>query len=373
MAGRGVDITLGEGVRDLGGLAVVGTERHESRRIDNQLRGRAGRQGDPGSTRFYLSLEDELMKRFVGPTVAKMLERFGLEGDEPLEHRWVTRTIEQAQTKVEGMNFDYRKHLVEYDDVLAKQREIVYEDRNRILRGEDVRDIMMDLIHDELREQVSTHCPGPHADEWDTTALYNAISTIMPMPRDVRPEDFEQYAQEELVDVLAQIADEGYAERERALGNEVVRAWERRVLLVTMSGLWIHHVDAMDELRENALLAAYAQQDPLVKYKRDAFEMFQEFQVIFRKNVVYQIYHVLFQPTAPLILEETGIAVEQKPRAAVAAGAGAGVEKTARQASQHSKRDGGRATRARAGGKIGRNDPCYCGSGKKYKFCHGRA
>ena len=181
MAGRGVDIILGEGVTELGGLAVIGTERHESRRIDNQLRGRSGRQGDPGFSRFYLSLEDELMSRFVGPRVKTILERFGMDGDEPLEHKLVTRTIEQAQTKVEGMNFDYRKHLVEYDDVLAKQRSIIYEDRNRILRGEDVRDIIMQLIEEEMAELVDSNCAGPHSEEWDTVNLYNSIGTIMPL------------------------------------------------------------------------------------------------------------------------------------------------------------------------------------------------
>ncbi|MDQ2745261.1 MAG: preprotein translocase subunit SecA [Chloroflexota bacterium] len=366
MAGRGVDIVLGEGVTDLGGLVILGTERHESRRIDNQLRGRSGRQGDPGVSRFYLSLEDELMSRFVGPRVKSLLEKFGMDGDEPLEHKLVTRTIEQAQTKVEGMNFDYRKHLVEYDDVLAKQRSIIYEDRGRILRGEDVRDIMTQLINDEVAELVDSNCPGHHADEWDTVALYNAMGTVMPMPPDLTPEYMTTLSQDELTDVLADAAEAAYHEREQALGDEVVRAWERRVLLITMSGLWIHHVDAMDEMREAALLHAFGQQDPLVVYKRQAFDMFQQFQVLFRKNVVYQIYHVLWQPTARLILQETSIAGQIAPDEGDASTA-----KTAREAATHSKRAKGR-DKVLAGGKIGRNDPCYCGSGKKFKYCHGR-
>ncbi|HZS94539.1 MAG TPA: SEC-C metal-binding domain-containing protein, partial [Chloroflexota bacterium] len=367
MAGRGVDIILGEGVTDVGGLAVIGTERHESRRIDNQLRGRSGRQGDPGVSRFYLSLEDELMQRFVGPRVKGLLERFGIEGDEPLEHNLVTRTIEQAQTKVEGLNFDYRKHLVEYDDVLAKQRSIVYEDRGRILRGENVRDIVIGLIEDEIAELVDSNCVGPHSEEWDTQALYNSLGSIFPLPNDLTPESMTMFSEDELADHLMSVAEEAYEERERALGDEVVRAWERRVLLVTMSGLWINHVDAMDELREAAMLQAIGQQDPLVAYKRQGFAMFGEFQTIFRKNVVYQIYHLLFQPTAALILQEN------EPQAAPrTSGSGKGaVEKTARQAASHSKRARGKE-KVLAGGKIGRNDPCYCGSGKKYKHCHGR-
>jgi preprotein translocase subunit SecA len=372
MAGRGVDILLGEGVRELGGLAVLGTERHESRRIDNQLRGRSGRQGDPGYSRFYLSLEDELMRRFVGPRVKTILERFGMDGDEPLEHKLVTRTIEQAQTKVEGMNFDYRKHLVEYDDVLAKQRSIVYEDRNRILRGEDVRDIMMQLIEEEIAELVDANCAAPHSDEWDTLNLYNAVGTIMPLPADLTPERMKDFSQDELADVLMDAAHRTYEEREGALGEDVVRAWERRVLLVTLSGLWIHHVDAMDELREAALLQAFGQQDPLVAYKRQAFDMFTQFQAVFRQNVVHQIYHVLFQPTAALILEEAQIAPAAPPNGnGRHAENGKETEGTARRAASHSKRSKTPAKVA-AGGKIGRNEPCYCGSGKKYKHCHGR-
>jgi preprotein translocase subunit SecA len=368
MAGRGVDIILGEGVTDLGGLAVIGTERHESRRIDNQLRGRAGRQGDPGYSRFYLSLEDELMSRFVGPKVKSLLERFGMDSDEALEHRMVSRTIEQAQTKVEGMNFDYRKHLVEYDDVLAKQREIVYADRSRILHGENVRDIVNGLIADEIAELVDAHCPGVHQDEWDTTSLYNAVSSIFRLPRDLTPESMENYSQDELTDTLVEAAEAAYAEREHALGDDVVRAWERRILLVTMSGLWIHHVDAMDELREAAMLQAIGQQDPLVAYKRQAYEMFQQFQVIFRKNVVYQIFHVLFDPNASLILMETRI-VGDAPAETHASAQSAQLDRTAHEVAVHSKRSKGR--KPTAPGKIGRNDPCFCGSGKKYKHCHG--
>jgi len=370
MAGRGVDILLGEGVAELGGLAVIGTERHESRRIDNQLRGRAGRQGDPGYSRFYLSLEDELMSRFVGPKVKTMLERFGMDGDEPLEHKLVTRTIEQAQTKVEGMNFDFRKHLVEYDDVLAKQRELIYDDRNRILRGENVRDIVMRLVEEEIADLVDANCPGVHSEEWDTIALYNAVRTIMPLPPEFTPDSLQTMAQDELTDSLIEAADLAYAERETALGDEVVRAWERRVLLVTLSGLWIHHVDAMDELREAAMLQAFGQQDPLVVYKRQSFDMFQQFQVIFRKNVVYQMYHVLYQPTAALILHETESQPEPEPVAAAATPQALGV---AHQAADHAKRERQKELRPQGKAKIGRNEPCYCGSGKKYKQCHGRS
>jgi preprotein translocase subunit SecA len=368
MAGRGVDIILGEGVKGVGGLAVVGTERHESRRMDNQLRGRAGRQGDPGYSRFYLSLDDELMSRFVGPRVKGILERFGMDGDEPLEHGMVTRTVEQAQTKVEGMNFDYRKHLVEYDDVLAKQRVIIYEERNRILRGEDVRDTMMSLIEQEIAAIVDGTCAGNDSQDWDAVSLYNQIGTIMPLPKDLSPDRMRTLGQDELFDSLTDIAHQQYEEREGVLGEEVVRAWERRVLLVTLSGLWIHHVDAMDELRDAAMLQAFGQQDPLVAYKRQGHDLYDQFQAMFRKNVVHQIYHLLFQPDASMILEETRIVGDEQ----LLNGNGNKPAATAQQAAVHSKRSKARE-KIGVGKKIGRNVPCYCGSGKKYKVCHGRA
>ncbi|MGI8967724.1 MAG: SEC-C metal-binding domain-containing protein, partial [Chloroflexota bacterium] len=269
-----------------------------------------------------------------------------------------------------------------YDDVLAKQRSIVYADRHRILNGEDVRDIVLGLIDDEIAEQVDTNCPGVHSDEWDTVALYNAIGTITPLPPEINPESLAAMSQDEVTDALTDAAHAAYEDRERTLSDEVVRAWERRVLLVTMSGLWIHHVDAMDELREAAMLEAFAQQDPLVQYKRKSFDMFEQFQTMFRKNVVYQIYHILWQPTASLILEESRLdepeaeaAPEphrERPRPVLAGGlaeSGRRAEKTAEAASTHAKR----SKTPTANGKIGRNEPCFCGSGKKYKYCHGRS
>jgi preprotein translocase subunit SecA len=275
------------------------------------------------------------------------------------------------------MNFDYRKHLVEYDDVLAKQREIVYEERNAILRGDDVRDTMMGLIESEIADLVDSFCGADHSDEWDVTSLFNAIRTIMPVPDDLTPEAMESLSQDELSDYLIDVAHAQYEEREASLGEEIVRAWERRVLLVTLSGLWINHVDAMDELREAAMLQAFGQQDPLVAYKRQGFDAYQQFRGIFQKNVVYQIYHILWQPTAGLILQENEPAGQQAPAGSDGSKTdghspnGREAERTARQAAVHSKRQRGRE-KVGVGGKLGRNDPCYCGSGKKFKFCHGR-
>jgi preprotein translocase subunit SecA len=376
MAGRGVDILLGEGVRELGGLAVIGTERHESRRIDNQLRGRAGRQGDPGETRFYVSLEDELMRRFVGPRVKSILERFGMDGDQPLEHGMVSRTIESAQTKVEGFNFDYRKHLVEYDDVLRKQRENVYADRNQILRGEDVRDTVFKLITEEIDQMVNDYCPGVHSEEWNVDDLATAYTSMVERPpADLTPDFLAGMTRDELADYLISNAEQIYAEREQSVGEEVVRAIERNVLLQIISQGWIHHVDAMDELREAAQLHAFSQQDPLIVYKRKAFEMFDEFQSQVRRSMTHNIFHILFQPIE--IHEEGEEEQQAQPPAGQSAPFTSARGKTVR--SQSSPPGGNGRTSAppprRAAvptGKVGRNDPCPCGSGKKYKQCHGR-
>jgi preprotein translocase subunit SecA len=375
MAGRGVDIILGDGVVQLGGLAVIGTERHESRRIDNQLRGRAGRQGDPGETRFFVSLEDELMKRFVGPRVKGILERFGMEGDQPLEHNMVSRTIESAQTKVEGFNFDYRKHLVEYDDVLRKQREIIYAERRSILDGEDVREIVMKLIQDEVDEMVTNFCPGEHSEEWDLDNLVAGYSAVVAQPpSEVTPEFLETMSKEELGEYLLSTAESIYAEREQTVGEEIVRAIERNVLLQIISQGWIHHVDAMDELREAAQLYGFSQQDPLVVYKRKAFDMFDEFQDQVRRSMTHNIFHILFGPIQITSEDGTSMADGDTPPS----GNGNGRRPQPRRQTQAG--NGRRPARRSAAApgqlakvdKVGRNDPCPCGSGKKYKQCHGR-
>ncbi len=391
MAGRGVDIILEDGVVDLGGLAVIGTERHESRRIDNQLRGRAGRQGDPGESRFFVSLEDELMTRFVGPKVKGLLERFGMDDDAPLEHSLVSRTIESAQTKVEGFNFDYRKHLVEYDDVIRKQREIIYEERNAILRGEDVRDLVFKQITEEIEEMVTNSCSGSHSDEWDTDGLLAAFTQMVEKPpADLTGDLLATFSKDELLDYLNDVAEDIYEEREQAVGEEIVRAIERNVLLQIISQGWIHHVDAMDELREGAQLAAFSQQDPLVVYKRKAFEMFDEFQEQVRRSLTHNIYHILFGPITITTDEVEGESFEiggEAPRTSsqsLTTNATNGNRNGVTSTNGSSPNPGKMAAGAKRGpassptrtlnpsGKIGRNEPCPCGSGKKYKLCHGR-
>jgi preprotein translocase subunit SecA len=376
MAGRGVDIILGEGVVELGGLAVIGTERHESRRIDNQLRGRSGRQGDPGESRFFVSLEDELMKRFVGPRVKNILERFGMEGDQPLEHSMVSRTIESAQTKVEGFNFDYRKHLVEYDDVLRKQREIIYAERRSILDGDDVREIVMQLIQEEVDEMIVGACPGNHSDEWDLENLTASFTAMVAQPpKGLTPQHLETMSKDELSEYLLSTAESIYQEREQAVGEEIVRAIERNVLLQIISQGWIHHVDAMDELREAAQLYGFSQQDPLVVYKTKAHEMYDEFQAQVRRSMTHNIFHILFGPIELTNEEGETWQAGGSPAAngngrAPRPAQGARANGNGRRPSRQPATAGGQMARVN---KVGRNDPCPCGSGKKYKQCHGRS
>ncbi len=335
-------------VLDVGGLHIIGTERHEARRIDNQLRGRAGRQGDPGSSRFYVSLEDDLMKRFGGQSIAGLMEKLGLEEDVPLEHSWVNKAIENAQTKVEAYNYDIRKHVVEYDDVMNKQREVVYADRRKVLAQENLRPLIEEWIGDEMERLVTTYLPPQATDEWDHDGLYNQLRQMLPPAVLPAPEEIEETPREELAEQLTEIATGVYAEREAKFGSEPMRALERWLMLSTIDQLWIQHLTAIDDVREGIGLRAYGQRDPLIEYKVEAANMFDNLMAAIRNNVIYRIYHydIQVQPPAP--------ARRQQP-----------------MVTNRDDDEGGRKP-VRAGAKTGRNDPCPCGSGRKYKKCHGR-
>ena len=334
-----------EEVVALGGLHIIGTERHEARRIDNQLRGRAGRQGDPGSSRFYVSLEDELMRRFGGGNIAKLMERFGMEEDVPLEHSWVTKAIENAQTKVEAYNFDIRKHVVEYDDVLNKQREVIYADRRKVLSEENLREMILDWVEQEIAQLVASVTAGEHAEEWDPTALVQAFSGIVPNAGGLTADDLRDLTREEIQARLVEIAEAAYAEKEATLGPEVMRRVERAVLLRVIDSLWIRHLTAIDDLREGIGLRAYGQRDPLVEYKVEAAAMFDQLLATIQHDVSHLIYHVT-------------VVREEQPRPQK--------QMTTNREDTESRRP------VRAGSKVGRNDPCPCGSGRKYKKCCGR-
>ncbi len=334
----------GQEVRDRGGLHIIGTERHEARRIDNQLRGRAGRQGDPGSSRFYLSLQDELMRRFGGNNIADLMSRFGMQENVPIEHDLVTKAIENAQTRVEGHNFDLRKHVVEYDDVVNKQRAIIYSERHKVLSDEDLRSIILKMADEVVDELVTMHTVGNDTADWDLETLANSITALMPTPPEFSPDSLAPLSRDELNEYLKSIANWAYETREVELGADMMRQAEKLVLLNVIDRNWVGHLTAIDELRQGIGLRAYGQRDPLVEYKSEAFKMFQGLLAGIRQEVVHAIFHVALQP-APA------------PR------------RNRRLSTNASENGGARST---LGKKIGRNQPCPCGSGKKYKRCHGR-
>ncbi|MCC6705254.1 MAG: preprotein translocase subunit SecA [Thermomicrobiales bacterium] len=348
MAGRGTDIKLGPGVRDLGGLHIVGTERHESRRIDNQLRGRAGRQGDPGSTRFYVSIEDDLMKRFSSERVGGLMDRLGMDEDIPIEHRVITKSIEGAQTKVEGHNFDIRRHVVQYDDVMNRHRETIYADRRQIVKGDDMSERIAEMIAGEIESIVagSTDERG----EIDYERVFNEYGQIVQSPK-IEVDDIIGLTSEELIDLLDTDADEVYGEVEQRFGEDVMRHVERHVMLSVIDKLWVQHLTEMDDLRDGVGLQAYGQRDPLVVYKTEGFRMFGLLLNHIRHDVVHTIFRVqpavASEPTRTRITDQRTTHLNRESDGA-----------PANQTVQNKR-------------KIGANDPCWCGSGKKYKRCHG--
>jgi preprotein translocase subunit SecA len=356
MAGRGVDILLGEGVVGLGGLHVIGTERHEARRIDNQLRGRAGRQGDPGSSRFYSSLEDDLIRIFASERVAALMTRLGFDDSTPIESGMVTGAITQAQVKVEGRNFDIRKRALEFDDVLNNQRNKIYEDRRRILEKGDVRETILDFLHEEAEALLEANAPSPDPEEWNLDKLAAALGPMLNRP-DLTPASFVDVRnQDELRESVAEIVDQTYESREKELGEELSRVVERWVLLRTIDTHWVEHLTAMEELREGIYLRGYGQQDPLVAYKREAHAFYEEMSARIASGVAQMILRVTVRTAEQAEQAEQGQAQTQT---------NAGGSTTARLS-------GNGRPAAQPNQKLGRNDPCWCGSGKKFKKCHGR-
>ena len=276
MAGRGTDITLGEGVPELGGLAILGTERHESRRIDNQLRGRAGRQGDPGSSQFFLSLEDDLMRIFGADNISGIMDKLGMEEDEPIEHSLITKSIERAQKKVEDHNYNIRKYILEYDDVMNQQREVLYEQRRRILRNESLRDTINEMIDKLVTEAVDTYADEKlYPEEWDYEGLHKHLSQYFLTSELMSAEEMEEYTRQELDERLHEIAHSEYQDRVDLLGEAMFSQLEKAIMLRVVDSKWMEHLDNMDMLREGIGLRAYGQKNPLVEYKFEAYDMFQ--------------------------------------------------------------------------------------------------
>ena len=352
MAGRGTDIKLGPGVREAGGLHIIGTERHEARRIDNQLRGRAGRQGDPGSSQFYVSLEDDLMKRFGSERISKMMERLGMEEDVPIEHGVITKSIENAQVKVEGHNFDLRKHVVQYDDIMNMHREVIYADRKRLVQGEDIQERVWEMVEREIEKMVDANMGDGKDLERYNDRIFEAYKGLVPMT-EVTQDDIASFERSDLVDFLIEDAEAGYDQVEERFGPEVMRRVERHVMLTVIDKLWVAHLTEMDELREGVGLQAYAQKDPLVVYKTQGYDFFQQLLANIQHDVVHTIFRV--QPAVAQQPVRTQV-TDESDQAPTAPG---------------EPDENGVAPVQRKSRKVGANEPCPCGSGKKYKHCHG--
>ena len=296
MAGRGTDITLGEGVPELGGLAILGTERHESRRIDNQLRGRAGRQGDSGSSQFFLSLEDDLMRIFGADNITGIMDKLGMEEDEPIEHSLITKSIERAQKKVEDHNYNIRKYVLEYDDVMNQQREVLYEQRRRILRNESLRDTINEMIDKLVTESVDAYADEKlYPEEWDYEGLYKHLSQYFLTEEIMSSQDMEEYSRQELLERLLEIAHAEYQDRVDMLGDAMFGQLEKAIMLRVVDNKWMEHLDNMDMLREGIGLRAYGQKNPLVEYKFEAFEMFQNMIAAIQDETIMALYKIRAQ------------------------------------------------------------------------------
>jgi len=373
MAGRGTDIVLGTGVTDVGGLHIIGTERHESRRIDNQLRGRAGRQGDPGSSRFFISLEDDLMKIF-GPAADRIGRLMDSLEVEPIEHPWVARSIAGAQKKVEGMHFDARKHVVEYDDVMNKQRQIVYEERRKVLEGADARGNILEYVLEIVDKAIEVHCESRHPENWDMEGLVKYLSAYLPIaPGSQIPDEVIERGRVALAEHLNAAAADAYDKKVEEIGPELMPLVEKDVMLRTIDWQWMEYLTQMEHFREGVGLRAYGQRDPLVEYKNEALEMFNELRDRIQGSIVARIFRVQVQrnaappPPSPMVRE----VLESGP------GDPDGSGKPGRNGAPRQRRAAPVGAAAAIGGeaaaaKLGRNDPCWCGSGKKYKRCHGR-
>jgi preprotein translocase subunit SecA len=367
MAGRGVDILLGDGVKELGGLHVIGTERHEARRIDNQLRGRAGRQGDPGSTRFFNSLEDDLIRIFANERIAGLMSRLGFDDAAPIESGMVTGAITQAQIKVETRNFDIRKRALEFDDVLNNQRQVIYGERKKILEKGDVRETVIGYLHDAAAGLVDAEAASPDPEDWDLDKLAAALGPLLGRTDITKASFTDADTQNALGDRVAELVDETYEAREKEFGPEVSRAVERWVLLRTIDTHWIEHLTAMEELREGIYLRGYGQQDPLVAYKREAHEFFEQMRSRIADGVAQMVMRVAVRTA------EQAEQQEQQPPNTTTTTSGNGTSSTGRNDLRTNRDQSPPKTSTGPGDKkIGRNDPCWCGSGKKFKKCHGR-
>ena len=384
MAGRGTDIVLGgksdddevtdswkekhQAVLDAGGLRVIGTERHESRRIDNQLRGRSGRQGDPGASRFYLSLEDSLMRIFASERVSGLMQKLGLEKGESIEHPWVSKAIENAQRKVEGHNFDIRKQLLQYDDVANDQRRVIYDQRNEIMEASNIADTIVSIREDVVSQLIDVYMPMQSMEEqWDIAGLQAALEDEFYCKLNIQEllDEDDSLHEDSLRELILKTITDDYSKKEILAGAEVLRHFEKSVMMQTLDSLWRDHLGAMDHLRQGIHLRGYAQKDPKQEYKREAFELFTSLLDALKREVVMLVTKVQVRA------EEDVQAVDEQRRIQQ------NMEfKHADVNALDDEPQGEQVDKAqpfkRSDKKVGRNDPCPCGSGKKFKQCHGK-
>ena len=350
MAGRGTDIVLGEGVIELGGLHIIGTERHESRRIDNQLRGRAGRQGDPGSSQFYVSMEDDIMRLFGSERIMGIMDRLGWEEDQVIDHPQISRGIENAQKRVESRHFEIRKQVLEYDDVMNQQREVIYAQRRGVLLDENISDQISSMFEPVFERLVNRYADEKVIpEEWDLESIRQQYTEIVGTSLPLTGEELGDLAPEEIVERLVNLAKEAYVKRTAEYGADLQRQIEKVVLLQIIDQKWMNHLSAMDDLREGIGLRALAQRDPLLEYRFEAYQMFQEMVNSIQEDTISMLFKVR-------LAEERSLTQPKDRLAGARTNQGDDVKQEPRRVEQ----------------KVGRNDPCPCGSGKKYKKCHGR-
>jgi preprotein translocase subunit SecA len=382
MAGRGTDIKLGEGVKEVGGLFILGTERHEARRIDNQLRGRAGRQGDPGASQFYVSLEDELMRRFGGDRMKGMMDTLKLPEDQPIQNKIISKTIESAQSKIEGFNFDIRKHVLDYDDVMNKQREVIYKKRKTILKSKNTKNKVLRMATEEIEKILSIYS-NVESGKWDTKKIFSELDNIHPLDRSIEKQletissDNNKTEAEKITQATELLSGEfkkNFAKKEAGIGEENMRKIEKMIMLQTIDTLWMGHLDEIDYLRQGIGLRGYGQRDPLIEYKKESYHLFTLLVANIRTSIVNTIFKISYsenkevQDNAPEIKEDklkfSGAADQVEQFGAV----------KNMQNSASSNRQGESVKQQPIVNKdsVGRNDPCPCGSGKKYKKCCGK-
>ncbi|SDK04322.1 preprotein translocase subunit SecA [Sediminibacillus albus] len=350
MAGRGTDIKLGDGVKELGGLAVIGTERHESRRIDNQLRGRSGRQGDPGVTQFYLSMEDELMRRFGSDNMKAMMERFGMDDTQPIESKMVSRAVESAQKRVEGNNFDARKTILSYDDVLRQQREIIYKQRFDVIDSDNLREIIEQMMQSVIERTVQSYTADEVEEDWDLQSLVEYLHANLLEQEDISVDELAGKDPEEMTDIIIEKAKKRYDLKEEELTSEQMREFEKVILLRSVDTKWMDHIDQMDQLRQGIHLRAYGQNDPLREYQMEGFAMFEQMIAAIEEEVSKYVMKAQIRENL------------QREQVVKDTQAVSGNQEEKKKVKKPFVK----------GESVGRNDPCPCGSGKKYKNCHGR-